>query len=494
MEHLLLKAFRRVKHCRPDSTASFRRDKLRTYSRGLRRGESASELENSLGYNLVGADSYMKRLAAIAKRGVPLATAMRDTLAFDRAGLSISSSSYYFYRTINFWYMAATGKDVNMTTDASQEVIDFCGFIKFNGRLIPKRDLVISRDGSYINKQYAEETLWGITANTHRIATTALGKRIRALLPAGTVLSKACYLVPADLLTSAFNLDVDSMTYTDNGWAHRTRSAAFNITGLGNYHSSRSHTRSLDPLREGDIRIGLEVELELEEGKRRTPTAVAVAKYLNKVIHPRYTLVEEDGSVHHGFELVTSPATIQFHKAAMLTLAQAVVGKGERTNPLLRCRPESHIAGTHIHVDRRSVKNWRALSALFNTAAYESNQYQGNNFRSIMFGRAWNRFAVPYQWLAGTVYAHQNGKYRPINAEHKATYEARVFSSSNDPLVLLGHIEVMHAAVVMTNTIIGTPHHRLTAEAFATYIVANKAAYPLAAVRAEKYLNQTEVT
>jgi hypothetical protein len=90
--------------------------------------------------------------------------------------------------------------------------------------------------------------------------------------------------------------------------------------------------------------------------------------------------------------------------------------------------------------------------------------------------------------MVGAMYYHQGGKYRPINDEHKATYEARVFSSSNDPLVLLGHIEVMHAAVVMTNTIIGTPHHRLTAEAFATYIVANKAAYPLAAVRAEKYL------
>jgi hypothetical protein len=205
---------------------------------------------------------------------------------------------------------------------------------------------------------------------------------------------------------------------------------------IGEYHSSADNLGKIPSLfdkRKSQIFLGLELEIEVNEDYSRSDKAEIILSNIGTYTdnqNDRYTycLAEDDGSLNHGFELVTGYTGLDVHEKQLGFFKKPI--RGLRSHDTSTC-------GLHIHIDKRNMTlNHATKMILF------MNDSGNQKLIKTIARRTSNRFCkvlnkkADYQWLksakrSGDPLRQLNDdRYECLNFQNDNTIEFRLFKGT----------------------------------------------------------------
>lgn len=205
---------------------------------------------------------------------------------------------------------------------------------------------------------------------------------------------------------------------------------------IGEYHSSADNLGKIPSLfdkRKSQIFLGLELEIEVNEDYSRSDKAESILSNIgvytdNKNDRYTYCLAEDDGSLNHGFELVTGYTGLDVHEKQLAYFKKPI--RGLRSHDTSTC-------GLHIHIDKHNVTlNHATKMILF------MNDSGNQKLIKTIARRSSNRFCkvlnkkADYSWLKS---AKRSGdplrqlnedRYECLNFHNDNTIEFRLFKGT----------------------------------------------------------------
>ena len=186
--------------------------------------------------------------------------------------------------------------------------------------------------------------------------------------------------------------------------------------------------------RENDIRyLGTEIEVEL--GGERDANAGWVVRNMPAKDGKPFVYVSHDGSLNSGFEIITQPATLGYHKALeeeYTNVFRWLVSKGYRGH-------ESLNAGIHVHVNRAYFGNDEEQEEAIANLLYLIEKYWDE---IIIFSRRDYEKSKSYTQKIDDCYDYDDyirhfnktgehsGHYYALNITNANTIEFRMFRST----------------------------------------------------------------
>ena len=180
---------------------------------------------------------------------------------------------------------------------------------------------------------------------------------------------------------------------------------------------------------------GIEVELEVPRSEEPSSIADAV-----RVAAPEtFLYAKGDGSIEHGFELVSHPATLKFHQKVWKNVCKAMKANG--------CR-EGSSCGIHIHVNKSFFpdESHRLLLGLF----FALNEKEIVKIARRSASR-WAKFKK-IKPLDLTAVLKDTERYEAINWGNSATIEFRIFATAIDDKIICADLEFVHAVCHFVRT------------------------------------------
>jgi len=205
---------------------------------------------------------------------------------------------------------------------------------------------------------------------------------------------------------------------------------------IGEYHSSADNLGKIPSLfdkRKSQIFLGLELEIEVNEDYSRSDKAEMILSnigvYIDNQNYPyTYCLAEDDGSLNHGFELVTGYTGLDVHEKQLAYFKKPI--RGLRSHDTSTC-------GLHIHIDKRNVTlNHATKMILF------MNDSGNQKLIKTIARRSSNRFCkvlnkkADYSWLKSAKRSSDplrqlnEDRYECLNFHNDNTIEFRLFKGT----------------------------------------------------------------
>ena len=205
---------------------------------------------------------------------------------------------------------------------------------------------------------------------------------------------------------------------------------------IGEYHSSADNLGKIPSLfdkRKSQIFLGLELEIEVNEDYSRSDKAEIILSNIGTYTdnqNDRYTycLAEDDGSLNHGFELVTGYTGLDVHEKQLAYFKKPI--RGLRSHDTSTC-------GLHIHIDKRNVTlNHATKMILF------MNDSGNQKLIKTIARRSSNRFCkvlnkkADYSWLKSAKRSSDplrqlnEDRYECLNFHNDNTIEFRLFKGT----------------------------------------------------------------
>lgn len=205
---------------------------------------------------------------------------------------------------------------------------------------------------------------------------------------------------------------------------------------IGEYHSSSGQLYKIPSefdKRKSQIFLGLELEIEVNEDYSRYDKAENILNNIgtytdDKNNRYQYCLAEDDGSLNHGFELVTGYTGLDVHEKQLGFFKKPI--RGLRSHDTSTC-------GLHIHIDKRNMTlNHATKMILF------MNDSGNQKLIKTIARRTSNRFCkvlnkkADYQWLksakrSGDPLRQLNDdRYECLNFQNDNTIEFRLFKGT----------------------------------------------------------------
>lgn len=209
------------------------------------------------------------------------------------------------------------------------------------------------------------------------------------------------------------------------------------------------------------------IELEYEDCKSQVRAVLDAME--------DHVIVKRDGSIHSGFEIVTTPATLSVHK-------EAFKGFFEKVNVKVKGN-----CGMHVHVDKRKMgemQKGKLLAFLYKREnipwiegiagrAYSTNNYcKADRERSITDG----------VYARSTFYEKMSrrngGKYEALNLSPENTIEFRIFAPPLDEKTLHMRLEFVQALIDWTKPGVCSVKEAANIEAFKGFVKKYRKVYP----------------
>lgn len=205
---------------------------------------------------------------------------------------------------------------------------------------------------------------------------------------------------------------------------------------IGEYHSSADNLGKIPSLfdkRKSQIFLGLELEIEVNEDYSRSDKAESILSNIgvytdNKNDRYTYCLAEDDGSLNHGFELVTGYTGLDVHEKQLAYFKKPI--RGLRSHDTSTC-------GLHIHIDKHNVTlNHATKMILF------MNDSGNQKLIKTIARRSSNRFCkvlnkkADYSWLKSAKRSSDplrqlnEDRYECLNFHNDNTIEFRLFKGT----------------------------------------------------------------
>lgn len=195
---------------------------------------------------------------------------------------------------------------------------------------------------------------------------------------------------------------------------------------VAGYHSSQS--KGFDVIdspwfRQNRRAFGIELEVQVTSSSANLD---AMAGRVHDLFNPggsvgEYCFFERDGSIGHGFEIITQPAGMDMHKDKFsLFLNNPEVKKGMRSH-------EGGSCGLHIHVGRQYLTQ----AQIFRVQSFLNDVRNEGIIRMIArrYGAGYCR--VKPEMAKFTPYNKSNGdRYEMLNIQNRDTVEFRIFRGS----------------------------------------------------------------
>ena len=183
-----------------------------------------------------------------------------------------------------------------------------------------------------------------------------------------------------------------------------------------------------EPVFYGKDDMYLGVELEIDRGGESSDNAQRLLDIANYQSEHMY--IKHDGSIEDGFEMVTHPMGLEYHKSEMpwQKIFDKALDMGYRSHKTSTC-------GLHIHVSRRAFgKTYEEQEAVISRIVY----FVENHWNELLkFSRRTeeniNRWASRYGILTTAQDTYKNaksrrlGRYVAVNLENCDTVEFRLF-------------------------------------------------------------------
>lgn len=206
--------------------------------------------------------------------------------------------------------------------------------------------------------------------------------------------------------------------------------------------------------------LGFELEVEVDEDSDKYKIAEDLLRQVNKSItDSKYLYLKEDGSLDHGFEIVTHPFTLEFHQQFDLSFLERLTSQGVRSWDRDTC-------GFHVHISRSAFTSRvmgqetgrysKAHELRFTSLIYL------NREKFIRFaGRQSNDYASFYDDDTDSVTTHvlkkakgrEGTRFQAVNVQNSSTIEVRIFRGSLKRERVLANLEMVHACVEYTRNL-----------------------------------------
>lgn len=276
-----------------------------------------------------------------------------------------------------------------------------------------------------------------------------------------------CYIVEDSMIcNSCFENDV---TYCED-CQHDFFSSHYNNPNYHdciNHNPIRDYSYKPDPQYFGeDSKVYYGVELEVESEDSPSKDAEHLEKF-NDFIYCKH-----DGSLNSGFEIVSHPATLKYHKEYEWK---------EICGILLKRKAKSHdtsTCGLHVHISRKGFSDDKHLKKfiLF--------WYSQNRIIKSISRRDFGHYCRDKSMGSGIIppdeVLHSDTRYEQINLQNYNTVEVRRFRGTLNYVTLLACIELCDASRVYTDTVTykSLRDTKLAEADFVSWLFAHKNQYP----------------
>lgn len=189
----------------------------------------------------------------------------------------------------------------------------------------------------------------------------------------------------------------------------------------------------------------LGVELETDNYDSRSNAVVA----LNNLANNQYYL-KEDGSLHCGFEIVTHPATLEYHQKTMpwSKISEIVTVNGGRSHDTITCGLHVHFNKDYYGDDTDEI-DYHTMKLLYLFERHWDNLVKFSRRRESELNAWARRYHVNCDALtqrkAGVELVKEckcRGRYYSVNLENTFTIEIRIFKGTLKVETLLACIEL----------------------------------------------------
>jgi hypothetical protein len=241
--------------------------------------------------------------------------------------------------------------------------------------------------------------------------------------------------------------------------------------------------------------FGLEIEVESHMNFDLS------SRYAQEKLEPaELAYLKSDGSLDHGFEIVTHPMSHAFFKQAdeLWNTLETL-----RTSPLMRVKAwDTRTCGLHIHISRTGFSGGAHMHRFLNLV------YSNQTFYEALAGRSSDRWATfddirqteyerdeygnricdddgnysrkSFRNFKGKIFdGRSSNRYSAVNMQNRETLEMRIFRGTVNPNTIKSQLDLAHASVEYTRTLTvkdvlnGAMHE----QAFVDYIMSKPELY-----------------
>ena len=166
-----------------------------------------------------------------------------------------------------------------------------------------------------------------------------------------------------------------------------------------------------------ELTLGIEIEVQIRESSNLSRNDIAYN--LQHEVFDNFVLCKEDASIGYGFEIVSSPATFDYHKYIWSNFFNY-----EEINCLKSFKDDS--TGLHIHIGRNFLSQLAVGKIL-----YFINSKQNEKFVDMVAGRkATQDFVKDSKLKINNVMGYRDRGAFNIYVHHSPTHEFRLFNGN----------------------------------------------------------------
>jgi len=254
-------------------------------------------------------------------------------------------------------------------------------------------------------------------------------------------------LVHNDDVRESYNDHGDSIliSHDDNNFYWDDNSDEYlpvNNHSIGSYHSSKkyylpqaSHWSTLNRRW-----FGVELEVEVQHGSdiSRLESARRILNHVNSSTIKNTgnnIFIENDGSLSHGFEIITQPMGLNKHEALWDWVNDKSLVKNLLSHKTSTC-------GLHVHVSRANISTMQ-LSKMITFINHPDNR----SLIEAVARRYGSGYAVMSNKKLGNAWKSQYQRHEAVNVENDETIEFRIFRGSLKHQTIMACIEFVNALV-----------------------------------------------
>lgn len=241
---------------------------------------------------------------------------------------------------------------------------------------------------------------------------------------------------------------------------------------IGNYHSSKKrlgHIPSEYDNRKPRVLLGLELEMECARDEDLDERAGYLLDSIGKHEGHQYALLEQDGSLSYGFEMVTGYTGLDVHKKQLEFFKNRF--EGMRSHDTKTC-------GLHIHICKSDMSIYHAMKMVLfindsgnanlvrSLARRDASSYA--KFKDKKGDTSWYKDAHLYRsGKTDKLRCLNADRYEALNFQNEKTIEFRLFKGTLKYETIMACLEFTYATWFFCRD---SGMHELIAEKFLEYI------------------------
>ena len=237
--------------------------------------------------------------------------------------------------------------------------------------------------------------------------------------------------------------------YAEDGYCCCCRDAS--SEWIGDYHN----TRKIDLKFYGDNKentvpyLGIELEVDSNERTDNDDVAKGIHQVMNQFVNFEY-----DGSLNHGFENITMPATFEYHNKIRTDyerMFKTIINGGLRSH-------DTHTCGLHVHFNRNFFEDNEDLyitRLLYIVEKFWNNlsKFSRRNINELeRWARKYNEKPAEIVKKSKEKY-NDIGRYHAINLTNSNTIEFRLFKGTLNINTFLATIELCNRLVTLVRNV-----------------------------------------